>query len=176
MKRFLFAAFGMLMSMAAVVAVDTGAKAEETPLLAEHGDWQAFKTKQQNGKDVCFVSSKPVDSKPTGVKRGDIFFLVSYFQDGSVKDQVQILIGYPFKTGSTAHITIDGSKKFELFTDGENAWARKAETDSDIVAAMKRGSKAVVTGTSQRGTDTTDTFSLKGITAAINAVTKACKV
>ncbi|MCF4165400.1 invasion associated locus B family protein [Zavarzinia compransoris] len=161
--------------MAAVVAVDTGAKAEETPLLAEHGDWQAFKTKQ-NGKDVCFVSSKPVDSEPKNVRRGDIFFLVSYFQDGSVKDQVQVLIGYPFKTGSTAHISIDGKKKFELFTDGENAWARKAETDSEIVAAMKRGAKAVVTGTSQRGTDTTDVFSLKGITAAISAVMKACNV
>ncbi|MDD3444887.1 MAG: invasion associated locus B family protein [Zavarzinia sp.] len=165
----------MLLSMAAVPDIVSGARAEETPLLAEHGAWQAFKTKQ-NGKDVCFVSSKPTTSEPKNVKRGDIFILISYFQDGSVKNQVQILIGYPFKTGSTAQLTIDGKKKFELFTDGENAWARKTETDNDIVAAMKRGAKAVITGTSQRGTETTDTFSLKGISAAIDAVMKACKV
>lgn len=174
MKRFLFAAFGMFLSMTAVGMNAAPAQAEDTPLLGDFGAWQAFKTKQ-GGKDVCFVSSKPTKSEPAGAKRGEIFILISFFQDGSVKNQVQIPIGYPFKAGSTAQIAI-GGKKFDLFTDGENAWARTTDADNDIVAALRKGSSAVVTGESQRGTKTTDTFSLKGISAALDAVIKACKV
>jgi invasion protein IalB len=173
MKRSLFAAFGMFLSMAVAVAiVPLSAQAEDNPLLGNFGDWQAFKTKQ-GGKDVCLVSSKPTKTEPADAKRGDIFILISHFQDGGVRNQVQVLVGYPFKTGSTASVTV-GGKKFDLFTDGENAWARKSETDNDIVAALRKGSSAVVRGESQRGTKTTDTYSLKGISAALDAIGKAC--
>ncbi|MCW0181771.1 MAG: invasion associated locus B family protein [Zavarzinia sp.] len=174
MKRFLFAAFGMFLSMVAAAAAMNSARAEDNPLLGSFGDWQAFKTKQ-GGKDVCLVSSKPSKSLPEGAKRGDIFFLISHFQEGGVRNQVQILIGYPFKAGSTAKVKI-GGQTFELFTDGENAWARETATDEKIVQAMRKGANAVITGTSQRGTETTDTFSLKGISAALDAIGKACNL
>jgi len=173
MKRSLFAAFGMFLSMTVAAAiVPLSAQAEDNPLLGNFGDWQAFKTKQ-GGKDVCLVSSKPTKTEPADAKRGDIFILISHFQDGGIRNQVQVLVGYPFKTGSTASVTV-GGKKFDLFTDGENAWARKSETDNDIVAALRKGSSAVVRGESQRGTKTTDTYSLKGISAALDAIGKAC--
>lgn len=174
MKRSLFAAFGILLSMVAGAAVTNSARAEDGPLLGTYGDWQAFKTKQ-GGKDVCLVSSKPTKTLPDGAKRGDIFILISHFQEGGVRNQVQILLGYPLKTGSVAKIKI-GNQSFDMFTDGENAWARENTTDEKIVQALRKGSSAVVTATSQRGTDTTDTYSLKGISAALDAIGKACKL
>ncbi len=173
MKRSLFAAFGMFLSMVVGAGFALPAQAEESPLIGSFGDWQAFKTKQ-GGKDVCLVSTKPSKSEPASAKRGDIFLMVSHFQEGNIRNQVQVLIGYPFKAGSTATLAV-GKQKFDLFTDGENAFARKTETDNDIVAAMRKGATVVIAGESQRGTKTTDTFSLKGISAALDAIGKACK-
>ena len=40
---------------------------------------------------------------------------------------------------------------------------------------MKLGTKMVVKGVSMRGTNTTDTYSLKGFIAAYKAMNKICK-
>lgn len=172
MLRTLIVAFALALSILGPEAVRP-AQAEDNPLLGSYKDWQAFRTKQ-DGKLVCLVSSKPLKTAPTNVKRGDIFILISFFQDGNVRNQVQVLAGYPFKAGSTAKLTI-GKTSFDLFTDGENAWARDSSIDAAIVKAMRAGATAVVKGTSQRGTDTTDTYSLSGITAALNRLDKDCK-
>jgi invasion protein IalB len=72
-------------------------------------------------------------------------------------------------------ITI-GDRKFSLFTQGSDGWAKDSETDKAIVKSMIHGSKMFIDGTSSRGTKTMDTFSLKGFTAAYKAASKACKI
>ena len=68
-----------------------------------------------------------------------------------------------------------GGSEFQLFVDGEWAWTRSPEDDAAIIAAMKAGADAVVTGVSSRGTKTEDTFSLLGFTAAVDDAGQRCK-
>ena len=71
-------------------------------------------------------------------------------------------------------MTVD-DKAYELFTNGDGAWADTAAKDKEIVAALRKGTKLTVKGTSWRGTDTLDTYSLKGVKSAIDKIDDSCK-
>ena len=58
--------------------------------------------------------------------------------------------------------------------DSEAAWLASTEDEPAFVTAMKSGTNLVVKGTSGKGTQTTDTYSLGGVTAALAAIDKAC--
>ena len=98
---------------------------------------------------------------------------MSYIPSSNVNGQVSFTGGYPFKKGSTVTLNVGGTR-FELFTDGEMAWSASTSDDAKIITAMKRGSDAVLTGVSGRGTQTEDTFSLFGFTAAVEDAEKRC--
>ena len=89
-------------------------------------------------------------------------------------DIFELVAGYTYKKDSGVTIKI-GGQKFELFTSGGTAWAKTSKTDQALARAMKRGSTMTVAGTSSRGTKTLDTYSLKGFTAAYNAIGTNCK-
>lgn len=153
-------------------AVPFEAAAASPKSLGTFKDWNAFKL-EQPGNTVCFVVSEPKDMKPANVRRGEVYFLITAW--GEKRDQLEpsLIIGYPYKAGSTATIAI-GSDKFELFTKDDGAWLRDAKSEERIVSAMKRGASMVVTGTSQRGTLTTDRYSLSGVTAALEKIVESC--
>ena len=106
-------------------------------------------------------------------RRGDIRLFVSYWPQSEKRAEVSFTGGYPFAELSRVEIEI-GSEKFLLFTDGELALADTPADDEKIVSAMKRGSEAVVSGVSSRGTKTRDTFSLLGFTASIEDAEARC--
>ena len=136
-------------------------------------DWTAYTVKEEGGL-ACYMASQPKTSAPDGVKRGQIWALVTHRPYKKVSDEVSIYVGYPFEKGSEAVVDVDG-QKFSMFTDNETAWAASPELDSKLVEAMRKGAKLIITGVSERGTKTTDVYSLIGFTAAHNAITKACQ-
>ncbi len=148
---------------------------DSTNVIATEGDWTVFAA---SSPKECWAVSAPKstqntkDSKTTQVNRGDIRLYVSYRKGSS--GEVSFSGGYPFAPDSTVEVNIGGNK-FNLFTEGENAWAGSPAEDAKLVAALRGGSSAVVTGRSARGTTTADTFSLSGITAATNAAQANCK-
>ena len=153
----------------------SAAGAQDRPkLIGEFKDWDAF-TYREDGKPVCFVSSSPLSSQPKNVRRGDIYVLVTHRPESNTLDEVSVYAGYPFEDSSIATVDVDG-RNFELFTNDDTAWAYDADEDKKLVRAMVRGSKMSIRGTSQRGTNTVDGYSLLGFTAARNAINKACKV
>ncbi len=108
------------------------------------------------------------------VRRGDILLMTFYRPDQNVSGQITFTGGYPFAGGST--VTLDvGDTSFELFTEGEWAWPASTADDAKIITAMKRGTDAVLTAQSSRGTTTKDTFSLLGYTAAVDEAAKRCE-
>ncbi|GIT92799.1 hypothetical protein JANAI62_32570 [Jannaschia pagri] len=139
-------------------------------------DWSVF---VEDNPTQCWIVSAPKsilntrDGEPVAARRGDIRLFVSYWPGSDKKGEVSATGGYPYADGSTVVIEI-GSDRFELFTDGELAWAASPTDDERIVAAMKRGAQAVVTGRSGRGTRTEDTFSLLGFTAAVTDAEARC--
>lgn len=162
---------GLLMTQLTGGALSQGtANAEQ---IATFKAWTAWKDSDNTGT-VCFISSQPQSSEPGNVNRSPIFFLVIHRKGMGTKNEVQTLIGYPFNTtNSNASATIDG-KTFQMVTDGEGAWLADIKNENSFVEAMKAGSTLVVKGTSQRGTNTTDTYSLGGVTAAMQEIDKAC--
>ena len=114
------------------------------------------------------------DGRVVTVTRSQML-LMTFFRPGAgVSAQVTFTGGYPFAPGSTVKLNVDG-KTFNLITQGEWAWPENKSADASIVAAMKAGSSAVVTGRSSRGTVTKDTFSLSGFTAAVGEAQSRCK-
>ncbi|MDR3475565.1 MAG: invasion associated locus B family protein [Devosia sp.] len=134
--------------------------------------WTAWTGKDANGL-ICYVSAEPTSSKPAGLNRDPVHFLVVHRKGLGTKNEVQTLIGYPLKKDGKPTAAIDG-KSYPMIADGNGAWLASAADEAGFVTALKSGTTLVVKGTSQRGTETTDTYSLSGATAAMQAIDKAC--
>lgn len=145
--------------------------------VAAETAWSVF---EDNDPRECWAVSSPTetvntkDGRVVAVRRGDILLMTFYRPDADVQGQVAFTGGYPFAGGSTVNVNIGGTQ-FELFTDGEWAWPASTSDDAKIIAAMKRGTDAVLTARSSRGTQTKDTFSLLGYTAAVEEAERRCK-
>jgi len=150
------------------------ASAQSPGLIDVFGAWSAFALKQ-DGKSVCYIGSEPTQSVGKYSKRGDVLFLVTHRPADKQIGVINFQAGYPFKAGTDVDLTI-GDTSYSLFTNDQDAWALDAKSDQAIVRALIKGSHMVLKGTSTRGTRTTDTFSLKGFTAAYKAASKACNL
>jgi invasion protein IalB len=100
-----------------------------------------------------FISSRPADK---------------------VSNEVSIIIGYPFKPNADATAEV-GSTTFALYTQQDGAWIKNAEEEAHLLDAMRAGQSTVVKGVSIKGTRTTDTFSLKGLSQALDRTGQECK-
>ncbi len=164
--------------MLALLAL-TPAQAQEPQPAGTFGAWTAYHYKTKKGP-VCYIVGRPQKSeafrngkKLAKVNRDPAFFLVTNRPADKVRHEVNTIIGYAFKPNTPARLTIDGST-FTLFTVRDGAWSEGPATDRRIVAAMKRGKTMTVTGISRRGTKTVDTYSLKGVTAALKKIDELC--
>ena len=154
-----------------------GAAAQDAvPRVALHNDWSVF---NPAGQRECFVASAPTvtsaqrNNQPVQVRRSEIRLYISNRPSENVRNEVAFNSGYPFRDGSTVNVVI-GTDAYELFTEGEWAWPATPEDDVSIVASMRRGAQAVITGLSSRGTTTIDTFSLIGFSAALDDANTRC--
>ena len=136
--------------------------------------WDAY-SDTQKGHKVCYLVGEPSKSEPANAKRNKIYASVSHRPAEKVSNEVSFNAGYLFKDGSDAELMVDGHK-FSLFTNKDSAWSRDAATDKAVVEALAKGRTAVLKGTSARGTETTDTYSLAGFSQALSQIDKACSV
>lgn len=145
-------------------------------LIGSYRDWDAHQRTLASGAKECYILSavKRWSASRRGVRRGDTFITVTHSPSLDIKGEVNVIVGYPLRQGSELRITIDGGTRFDLFTEGDGAWAHDSQEDAALVAAMRRGNALVATASSQRGTKTTDRYSLSGFTAAYNAINRAC--
>lgn len=144
-------------------------------LLGQFADWGAY-TASPGGRKVCFALARPGSSQtnPAGRPRDPAHIFISTRPADQVKDEISLIIGYTFKDKSTATIEV-GSTKFNLYTEKDGAWISNSADETRLIEAMRRGSELVVKGTSARGTQTTDNFSLKGIAQALERVAQECR-
>ena len=178
MKSFPGRAFGRVMIAAALSGVATFAVAQEsTNQVAVKTDWSVFT--EESPKECWGVSSPKEtvnsrDGAPVSVRRGDILLFVTFRPGGGASGEVSFTGGYPFAAGSTVKVDIEGTT-FDLFSDGEWAWPASATDDATLLAALKGGTTAVLSAASGKGTQTKDTFSLRGFTAAMEEAETRCK-
>lgn len=168
MRKAYFLAFALCLSMSLAVMP---AFAAEPRKIGEYGDWSAFAYTENDAK-VCYMASEPSKHEGKYEKRGEIFALVTHRPADGTRSEFSYIAGYPYKKDSVVTLKIDANT-FELFTHDETAWAPDGK-DESIVQALRKGTVMTVKGTSAKGTETFDTFGLKGSSAAHAAISREC--
>ncbi len=164
------------LSVACVASMAVAQQATTDNRVGANVDWSVF---QGDSPKECWGVSAPKekvntrDGRVVAVRRSEVQLFVFYRPNTSKNGQVTFTGGYPFAPGSTVSMQI-GDERFTLITEGEWAWPTTSADDSKLIAAMKRGASAILTARSARGTQTQDTFSLLGFTAAVDDAAKRC--
>ena len=168
MKKFLFLSCFILITstLPSPVSAQT--------LIKTTGDWSAFSHGTGKSK-ICHIASAPTKETGNYKHRGHTLVLVAHRPAEKKLDVFELRAGYTYKKASEVIIYVD-DQEFKLFTSKKTAWAKNPETDHALARAMIRGRVMTAEGISNRGTKTLDTYSLKGFTAAYNAIRKFCKV
>ncbi|KXG85480.1 invasion associated locus B family protein [Agrobacterium bohemicum] len=157
----------------AILLTSVGIASAQSPTrIQQFNAWGAYSYK--SGKStVCYVLSIPTTKEPASVDHGDIFFIVSQRPGQNISYEPQAMVGYSLRESSKVNVTID-SKNFVMFTKDKAAWVENAAEEPALVAAMKVGKSMTVKATSARGTATSYSYSLSGISAALKQI-ESCK-
>ena len=147
----------------------------EPTLIGQFGTWGAY-TATPNGKKVCFALAKPASSKtnPPNRPRDPAYAFVSTRPAEKVSNEVSVMIGYTLKPGSESTLEVGGAS-FSMYTQGDGLWIKNAAEEERMVEAMRKSADATVKGVSAKGTETTDTFSLKGLAQALDKIAQDCR-
>ncbi len=157
---------------AAAAAAAGGA---EPTLIGQFGTWGAY-TATPNGKKVCFALAKPSSSKtnPPNRPRDPAYAFVSTRPAEKVTNEVSVMIGYALKPGSESTLEVGGAT-YAMYTQGDGLWIKNAAEEERMVEAMRKAPDVVVKGVSAKGTETSDTFSLKGLSQALDRLAQDCR-
>jgi invasion protein IalB len=150
----------------------------QATLLGQYGDWGAY-TATPAGHKVCFAITKPTSSVDVPPNRrtaaNAVYLFISTRPEEKVSNEVSVLVtGYTFKPNSEASVAVGGAN-FAMYTQNDGAWVKNAAEEAKLMDTMRKGADVVVKATSSRGTQTTDTFSLKGIAQAVDRASQACQ-
>lgn len=159
---------------AAAGNAQAAAPSGQPTLLGQFGEWGAY-TAAPGGRKVCFVIAKPgsQQTKPAGRPRDPAYFFISTRPSERVKDEISTVVGYGLKPDSASAAI--GPATFAMYAQNDGAWIKNAAEEARMIDAMRKGNEMVVRGTSSRGTETTDTYSLRGLAQALDRVGQECK-
>ena len=142
-------------------------------LVAQFGDWGVYMDTSGQGK-ICYALSQPKARVPEGLNRDPAYFFISTRTAENVKNEVSVIVGFPMKEGSDSTLAI-GPANFTLYTRETGAWVRNVAEEARLVDTLRKGKDVVVKSTSRRGNVTTDTYSLNGVSAAIDRAAQECR-
>jgi hypothetical protein len=154
-------------------AADSGGT--EPTLIGQFGTWGAY-TASPNGKRICFALAKPSSSKtnPPNRPRDPAYAFVSTRPAEKVTNEVSVMIGYTLKPGSESTLEVAGAA-YAMYTQGDGLWIKNAAEEERMVDAMRKAGDVTVKGVSAKGTETTDTFSMKGLAQALDKLAQDCR-
>ena len=149
------------------------ARAEENlKSVGKFKDWESFVLSQDENK-TCFAQSIPVVRAPKKIKRGPSRLFVSFRPAENIKNEFSVTNGYEFKL--KAPVTAkSGKKSYDLFSKGRFAWIVDNEDEIKLIVTMKKASRLMIIGNTNKGDQTTDHYSMMGFTKAYNTAKKSC--
>ena len=146
--------------------------AEEVKKIGKFKDWETMILKNDSG-NVCFAQTKPVLQSPKNNPR-DARLFVTFRPNDKIIDEISITAGYEFNSKNSI-IAKSGKKKYKFDITQENfAWMTDNKKEKKMIKTMKKGSRIMVTGYNQEGSQTIDHYSLLGFTKAYGAAKKNC--
>jgi|TARA_B100001093_G_scaffold33288_1_gene28830 hypothetical protein len=155
-----------------ILSLLSSAQAEEIKKMGKHKDWETYIVKNVSGK-VCFAQSKPILQAPKSNPREARLFITFRPQE-NIKNEISITAGYDFNQKNS--ITAKSGKnkyKFDIAQDGF-AWMADNKQENKMIKTMKKGSRIMISGHNQQGSQTIDHYSLLGFTKAYNAAKANC--
>ncbi len=162
-----------LFHMALIVGMMTHVNATAAvQSLGIEGAWEGIVDKERN---TCYMVSFPVNVQGNFTLRDPSYVIVSIRPGENVIGEVAYNAGYPYHTEKVVTFKVD-DKNYNLYPQGEWAWTDGPQNDASILKGFIEGQRLVVQGYSRRGTLTTDTYSLTGVTATWNKTKRACGV
>ena len=149
------------------------ARAEENlKSVGKFKDWESF-VLSQDGNKTCFAQSIPVVRAPKKIKRDPSRLFVSFRPAENIKNEFSVTNGYEFKL--KAPVTAkSGKKSYDLFSKGRFAWIVDNEDEIKLIVTMKKASRLMIIGNTDKGDQTTDHYSMMGFTKAYNTAKKSC--
>src|SRR5262245_11141442 len=144
-------------------------------LLGQYGDWGAYAA-TPGGRKICFVIAKPASAQttPPNRPRNPVYFFITSRPSENVRNEVSTVVGYTLKPNSDATAEVGGTS-FTMYTQNDGAWIKNVADEARMVEAMPKGADLVIKGMSGRGTQTTDTYSLKGLAQALDRIAQECR-
>lgn len=146
---------------------------QEPQQVATYRDWIVY-TASVGDDTICYAVTQPTDRDPASVDHGEVFFAVATWESGRAADQPSFMAGYELRTEPEPLIRV-GSDRWSMYTAGDEGFVESDEDEGRLVSAMRRGSEMRVSAMSERGTNTEYTFSLLGVTNALDRARDACR-
>ncbi len=150
----------------------TPLNAQEIKKIAKFKDWETIVVSSETAK-LCFAQSKPVLQSPKNNTREARLF-ISFRPNEKITDEVSITSGYEYNVQNTI-LARSGKNKIKFDISKDNfAWITNNKIEKKMIGVMKKGSRIMITGYNESGSQTIDHYSLMGFTKAYNSAKKNC--
>ena len=146
--------------------------AEDLKSIGKFKDWEAF-TVIENDNKICFAQSIPILRAPKKFERNPSRLFVSFRPTENIKNEVSATSGYTFQKEKIVKAKT-GKKTYDFFSQEEFAWILDAEEEQKFIKAMKKASRVMIIGRTEKGKQTIDHYSLMGFTKAYDTARKNC--
>lgn len=140
--------------------------------VARVGSWSVLTAGEGRSK-TCFIMTQPAERLPRGLTRDPAHVYISMRQGEATKQEFSVITGYPLKAGVDAQVTV-GSAVFSAIGQNKNIWLKNPAEEPRFIGELRRASGMTIKGTSLRGNDTTDRYTLTGFGAALERAQKEC--
>ena len=145
---------------------------ENLKSIGKFKDWESFVLSQEGNK-ICFAQSIPVIRAPKKLKREPSRLFVSFRPSENIKNEISVTNGYEFKPKAPVAAK-SGKKTYDLFSKGKFAWVVDSNDEAKLITTMKKASRLMIIGNTNKGDQTTDHYSMMGFTKAYNTAKKSC--
>jgi hypothetical protein len=146
--------------------------ANEVKKIGKYKDWESMVVTEATGK-VCFAQSSPILQSPKSNNKRDAKLFISFRPGDKIINEVSVTAGYEFNSNTVTAQSGKNKFKFDIKEQGF-AWIADNKIEFRMIKRMKKGSRIMITGYNQKGSQTIDHYSLLGFTKAYNTSKKAC--
>ena len=146
--------------------------AEEIKKIGKYKDWEVMVITSDSGK-ICFAQSLPILQGPKSNNKRDAKLFISFWPSEKTINEISVTAGYEFNSNTVTAQSGKNKFKFDIKKQGF-AWIADNKIEFRMISRMKKGSRIMITGYNQKGSQTIDHYSLLGFTKAYNATKKAC--
>ena len=164
--------YSLYISFIIILISFSARSAEELKSIGKFKDWETFTVNENNNK-ICFAQSIPILRAPKKFERNPSRLFVSFRPTEDIKDEVSVTSGYTFQKEKIVKAKT-GKKTYDFFSREEFAWILDTEEEQRFIKAMKKASRVMIIGRTDKGKQTIDHYSLMGFSKAYNTAKKNC--